>query len=147
MKTSSPRIDVLEQSFSILEHSPENDDRFLSEELAEESSLDGRFVASEFGPIESVDPEFRKSLRRTRMFCFECNRQEGHSIAGENRFVFSFLVGLTLGLIYIVGPYICQCCGAQRLFRFDNLNPFYWFQSAKQIRSSSGRRRRRRTPR
>ena len=55
------------------------------------------------------------SRKRVGIFCFNCNRREGHFLHRENRWYYSYLIGLTFGLIKIIGPLQCQCCGARRL--------------------------------
>lgn len=128
---------------------PADDTEALTRQAYDEDGLDRRFVAKNYVPQEPVqgstaDPELSGRVR-TRMFCFECNRQEGHFVSESNRFIYSFILGLTFGLAYLIGPYTCQCCGSQRLFRYDRLHPYYWFQSAKHRsqRSKKSRRRKR----
>lgn len=116
---------------------------------ADSGPLDDRSVADNFVESDSGHREEKAESRfsnRKRMFCFGCNRPDGHAIAGGNRFFYSFLLGLTFGLIYLVGPYRCQCCGTLRLFRFNRMNPRYWFHKTRQrslAKGISGRRKRR----
>ena len=94
------------------------------------------------GGIAAVGPEFadgfeqefaddsgrRKSRKRRKMFCFHCNRPEGHFLSAQHRWYYSFATGMTFGLIKIIGPYQCQCCGAKRLMCANRLNLRYWLQ-------------------
>lgn len=79
--------------------------------------------------------------RRRRLHCFECNRSEGHFLASQHRWFYSYLLGLTFGSINIAGPYQCQCCGAKRLMAFNLLNPRYWFRSARRRKLAKPRSR------
>lgn len=98
-------------------------------------------VAPHSGSNYETSPTGRKF--RKRMFCFECNREENHNVTGYGRVSFSFLVGFTFGLVYLIGPYRCQCCGSRRLGRFDILNTRYWYRSIQQSSTpSSGAKRR-----
>ncbi|MEL7498161.1 MAG: hypothetical protein AAFN77_11155 [Planctomycetota bacterium] len=125
---------------------PTTDDAFIEEIDGDE--VDERFIAKNYISKEqqAAEEEDRASRKRKRMFCFECNRQEGHFISEGNRFVFSFLVGLTFGLIYVIGPYNCQCCGAQRLWRFDSFNPAFWWLNMRG-RTGVGRSKKKRSQR
>ncbi len=81
------------------------------------------------------------SRARRRMHCFECNRKEGHFLASQRRWFYSFLLGLTFGLIKIVGPYQCQCCGSKRLMMFNQLNPRFWYRYFRNPGLVSSRKR------
>ena len=67
--------------------------------------------------------------RHVRLFCFSCNRYEGHSVAAKSRIIYSFLVGFTFGLYYYLGRFSCHCCGSARLTRNDWLNPRFWYRT------------------
>ncbi|MDB4371011.1 hypothetical protein N9Z44_02810, partial [Mariniblastus sp.] len=60
----------------------------------------------------SPTPKPSVSRPRKRLHCFNCNRSEGHFLAHKNRWFYSYLLGLTFGLISFIGPFRCQCCGA-----------------------------------
>lgn len=66
--------------------------------------------------------------KRRKMHCFACNRSEGHFLVVGKRWFFSYLLGLTFGLVLLVGPYRCQCCGTTRWLAYDRLNPRFWFR-------------------
>ena len=82
---------------------------------------------------EDDEYELKERSRSTRkiiqLYCFACNRIERHSRSAGRRWLYSYLLGLTVGLIFLVGPYRCHCCGAKRLMCTNVLNPRYWFQS------------------
>lgn len=69
-----------------------------------------------------------RSRKRKKLHCFHCHRYEGHFLSSENRWYYSFLLGLTFGLVRIVGPFQCQCCGQRRLMTADRLNIRYLFR-------------------
>ena len=91
------------------------------------------------------ETQSKKSSRsRQVMMCFECNRKEGHFLASQNRWFYSYLIGMTLGLIFLVGPYQCQCCGSKRLMIHNMLNPKYWVRSLRHgqpVRSKKKKRK------
>ncbi len=70
-----------------------------------------------------VDGESTGRASRLRMFCFFCNRMESHFYTYRKMQRFPFLVGATLGLIYLYGPFTCRCCGHHRRFRYDAIHP------------------------
>ena len=78
--------------------------------------------------IEAADRAARRK-RHVRLFCFSCNRYEGHSVAARSRLLYSFLVGFSFGLYYYLGRYSCHCCGSVRMARRDWLNPRFWYRS------------------
>ena len=90
-------------------------------------------VAKDF--VDGFEQEFaddsgkRRSRKRRKLFCFHCNRPEGHFLSAQYRWYYSFAVGMTFGLVKIIGPYQCQCCGAKRLMFANWLNLRYWFRS------------------
>lgn len=93
-------------------------DELLTDDSA--SDLDEDFedeLASEIGA--------RHARKRKGMHCFHCHRHEGHFLASASRWYYSYLVGLTFGLIRLVGPFQCQCCGAKRLMFADWANLRY----------------------
>ena len=98
-----------------------------------ESESDNWDDTEEFKTDLAVRDSPKKTSSRARrvMMCFECNRKEGHFLASQKRWFFSYLVGLTLGLIFLVGPYQCQCCGAKRLMAYNILNPKYWIRTLR----------------
>ena len=82
------------------------------------------------------------SRSRRRLFCFQCNRPEGHFLASERRWFYSFLLGLTFGIINLFGPYRCQCCGAVRMMAFNAINPRYWFRTSRHHSLAKQKKRR-----
>lgn len=88
-------------------------------------------------------PRVKRSRRRKGLFCFNCNRKEGHFLAKQHRWYYSYLVGLTFGLIKFVGPFQCQCCGSNRLMNTNSTNlRFWWRNFSNDVKSSSSRRSR-----
>jgi hypothetical protein len=73
---------------------------------------------------QDPDHDLNKTQHRT-LFCFHCNRLETHSPATHFSWRYSFLIGLTLGLVKFIGPYYCRCCGQRRLLGFDRFHPYY----------------------
>ncbi len=69
----------------------------------------------EFDDVNDRSNQRSASRKRIGLFCFNCNRLEGHFLHRQNRWYYSYLIGLTFGLIKIIGPYQCQCCGAQAI--------------------------------
>lgn len=98
-------------------------------------------LASEYG-IPTIKKASSRSRRR--LFCFDCNRREDHSITTQRRWFYSFLLGLTFGMIYLIGPYRCNCCGAKRLMAFDSLNAWYWVRLIGEQSLSKPKKRSRR---
>ncbi len=93
--------------------------------------------------LGNVDEHGNKIRRkRKRIYCFSCNRQEGHSLWKQHFWYYSFLSGLTFGVIKLFGPFQCQCCGHRRLMSVDMLSPRYLYRSFILGKaSSSGRGR------
>ena len=71
----------------------------------------------------------RRRRRRVRLFCFSCNRYEGHAVAARRRLFYSFVLGFTFGLYRYLGLYACNCCGSVRLGRYDWLNLRFWYRT------------------
>jgi hypothetical protein len=89
-------------------------------------------------PVERMSREDRTSKRnKVWMMCFQCNRPEGHHIHAKSRWFYSLAVGLTFGLILLVGPYQCQCCGSPRLMAHNKLNLKYWYRVFRDSRASA----------
>ena len=84
----------------------------------------------EVNESESVEPQ-EQLFANNQIFCFHCNRLESHFHSLKPFQRFPFYVGLSLGLIYLYGPFTCRCCGHRRRFRFDWLHPILiwrrWF--------------------
>lgn len=89
-----------------------------------------------------ADSKKRESRKRRYLICFSCNRVEGHFLVTGRRWFFSYLLGLSFGLILLIGPYRCQCCGASRLMYFESLNPRYWLHMITHGKSPKLRNRR-----
>ena len=96
--------------------------------------------------IEKLTAPKSKSSGRT-IYCFSCNRQEGHFIAAYSRFILILSLILSLGLYAIFGQYRCHCCSSPRMFRYDFLNPKYWYRKIQLRRDGVGRNRRRKSSR
>ncbi len=120
-------LDSLDDSPADSDDATDIDD---STELADE--FEDKLDETEF------EPDGRKR-KKTRIFCFECNRLEGHSLYVRSRWFYSYLLGLTFGLVTIVGPYQCQCCGQKRLMCRDFLNLRYWFRTANRVDSKKSK--------
>ncbi len=94
------------------------------------------------------EPSRTRSRKRRKLFCFNCNRPEGHFYFYQDRWYYSFLVGLTFGLIKILGPFQCQCCGSKRWMIANWLNPgFLEVQSRLNKKSSSSKRKKKKSRR
>lgn len=87
----------------------------------------------------------KKTSSRRKMMCFSCNRPDRHYLATKKRRIYSFLLGISLGLILIVGPYRCQCCGTPRLMSHDSLNLRYWYRILRNPVSGKNKKRSRRS--
>ena len=57
------------------------------------------------------------------LYCFHCNRLENHYFRNRYTWYHSLLLGFTFGGILLIGPFRCLCCGACRLFSFDEFHP------------------------
>lgn len=86
-----------------------------SSEIIELSSED-------WGPSRSL------TKRDAMLFCFRCHRPEKHAVINRNRWFYSILVGFTFGLVLLIGPFRCRCCGGLRWLRSDLLHPKNWFR-------------------
>lgn len=93
------------------------------------------------GDKRDPDEDLNKTKRR-ELFCFHCHRPEMHSRATRFGFVYSFLIGLTLGLIKVIGPYYCRCCGHRRFLGSDRIHPKYWLHRRRLQKHGTGRRSR-----
>lgn len=95
------------------------------------SLAEGNVGAGGVGNADEIERADRAARRKryVRLFCFSCNRYEGHSVASRSRILYSFLVGFTFGLYYFLGRYACHCCGSVRLGRRDWLNPRFWYRT------------------
>ena len=112
-----------------LDH-PDQDPEELSRKFSAKIPFHEQIDPFEPDPHEEFEydePEFRIRAPRKRIgiFCFNCNRREGHFLYRQNSWYYSYLIGLTFGLIKIIGPYQCQCCGARRFMCADWLHSRY----------------------
>ena len=128
------------QSFPSMEVSGVEFDKKFDELLTDDSAddLDEDFedeLASEIGR--------RQSRKRKGMYCFHCHRQEGHFLASGSRWYYSFLIGMTFGLIRLVGPFQCLCCGAKRLMFADWANLRFLMRDKGVVANSKAPRSRR----
>jgi hypothetical protein len=110
-------------------------------------SPDSGYHSAATADLEANDedfPQYQKpspSRRTSGLFCFNCNRDERHVLADHRRWFYSYLVGMTFGLIKIVGPFRCQCCGARRLMSSDKTNLRFWWRNLSNERRSKPKRR------
>lgn len=119
----------------------QNMENMQQEQVRDRSSFaDSRVLPSR---RESTTPSGSRSKRR-KLICFACNRMEGHFLVAGRRWFFSFLLGLSFGLVLVFGPYRCQCCGTDRWMAFDSLNLRYWFRQFRHGEFASPRRNSRR---
>ena len=84
----------------------------------------------------------KKKKKRFKIFCFSCNRPEYHSMKSKKGRIYSYLLGMTFGLLTFIGPFTCVCCGSSRFWCRNWLNPRYWFRNFKKKskRKSSSKR-------
>lgn len=85
----------------------------------------------------------KKKKKRFKMFCFSCNRPEYHSLKAKKGRIYSYLLGMTFGLLTFIGPFTCVCCGNYRFWCRNWLNPRFWFRNLgkkKSKRKSSSKR-------
>jgi len=91
--------------------------------------------------LGNVDEHGNKIHRkRKRLYCFSCNRPEGHSLWKQHFWYYSFLSGLTFGVVKLFGPFQCQCCGHRRLMSVDLLSPRYLYRSFVLRKAGGGRK-------
>ena len=107
----------------------------MGEDFDEEEFID---------PAEDDDVGYRthSSRKRIGIFCFNCNRREGQFLYLQNLWYYSFLIGMTFGLIKIIGPFQCQCCGARRFMCSDWISLRYLLKlhrDRKNSRSKKGK--------
>lgn len=102
-------------------------------------------ITSSLQNQKSVAPKTRSSGRT--IYCFSCNRQESHFVSAYSRFILVLAIVLSLGLYVFFGQYRCHCCSSSRLFRYDFLNPKYWYRKSQLRRDGVKKRRRRRSKR
>ena len=62
---------------------------------------------------EAIDGERR--VRAVVKHCKSCWRDDYHEVVQLPVFVFGFLLIVTFGLILVVKPYRCVCCGTTRV--------------------------------
>ena len=101
-----------QEDFGERDFKPDHDDEFEDELDAEFSSKSG----------------VNRNRKRRKLHCFGCNRQEGHYLSQQGRWFYSYMIGLTFGLMRLIGPFRCQCCGSQRLMWTDKANLRYLFR-------------------
>lgn len=69
----------------------------------------------------------RGSRWDTILYCLRCHRLERHATTFAHTWYYSFLVGLTFGVIWLLGPFRCRCCTSRRWFRFEWMHPYRWW--------------------
>lgn len=111
---------------------PEFDPHSEPGDLGEESELaESELAELELAELEAeLESSGKRKLSVVSLRCFHCNRPEKHFLAYRRRWYYSYLTGLTLGLITLIGPFKCRCCGANRLSRIEWLHPKIWLQPA-----------------
>lgn len=70
--------------------------------------------------------------------CFRCNRPDFHFHGLRPRWYWSLLLGFSFGLVQLIGPYRCRCCGARRWMCWDLANPRCWMKWINPVRYGSG---------
>ena len=90
---------------------------------------------------EILDDHRAHPKKRKWLFCFHCNRPESHALYRQNRWYYSFLIGLTFGLVRLIGPFQCQCCGATRLMSSNFTSLSYWFRKFRDRKKAAAGRR------
>jgi len=90
------------------------------------------------------DTDSRKGRsKKTRLYCFHCNRPETHSNPYLGAWVYSYFIGLTFGLLHLFGPFRCTCCGRQRLMFRNWAHPkFHAIMARNRAAAPSSRRSR-----
>ena len=70
----------------------------------------------------------KERLHGPELYCFNCKQgnEHFHTFAGSGYYFFLF--GITFGLAAIFGPYRCSTCDKRRLFRWNMLNPKWYFR-------------------
>ncbi len=102
----------------------------------------GDFVdPQDSGEFEELGSRKSKSRSKTRMYCFHCNRPEGHSNPYVGTWFYSYFIGLSFGLLHFFGPFRCQCCGRQRLMFRDWAHPKFHVVSARKRAAAPSSRR------
>ena len=98
-------------------------------------------------PISENKPAVVPKRNSRTIYCFSCNRQESLFVSAYSRFILVLAIVLSLGLYVFFGQYRCHCCSSSRLFRYDFLNPKYWYRKSQLRRDGVKKRRRRRSKR
>lgn len=93
---------------------------------------------------ETSEDSSSKKRKRVKLFCFHCNRPEGHANQFLGAWFYSYFIGVTFGLLHFFGPFRCQCCGRSRLMFRNWLNPkFHAVNARRRAASTSSRSGRR----
>ena len=92
-------------------------------------------TTTEESPASTADKQY---VGDAKLFCRRCWRDEYHfhSYRARRPVSFQFWRIACLGLLDLVGPYRCRCCGHRRFWRLD-------FQDAQAAREGAAARNRR----
>jgi len=102
---------------------------------------DGKRIRGKSEPASDDGADGETPSRKDRtLFCFRCHREDRHFHGMRRRWYYNFVLGFSLGLLYIVGPFRCRCCGGWRLMCHDLLSPRFWWQSLQAGPATSSRR-------
>ncbi|QEG22796.1 hypothetical protein [Mariniblastus fucicola] len=93
--------------------------------------------------FSAAELESRKGRKKPKLYCFHCNRMEGHSNPYIGAWFYSYFIGLTFGLLHFIGPFRCTCCGRQRLMFRDWAHPkFHVIMARNRAAAPTSRRSR-----
>ena len=98
-------------------------------------------VPAGFDEAELIEETGSKKRKKVRLFCFHCNRPEGHGNPYLGTWFYSYFIGLSFGLLHFFGPFRCQCCGRNRLMFRNWANPKFHMVKARQRAASTSSRR------
>lgn len=96
-----------------------------------------------FAEAAQAEVEEARKRKKLRLYCFHCNRPEGHSNPYLGAWFYSYFIGLTFGLLHFFGPFRCQCCGRSRLMFRNWAHPkFHSVMARNRAAAPSSRRSR-----
>ncbi len=104
----------------------------------------GNMASAAFHPSDEVDrlgDGLPRSSNDRVLYCFRCHRDDRHFHGLRGTWYFNIVLGFSLGLILLLGPFRCRCCGGWRMMSHDMLSPRFWMESLRFGPAGSSRRR------
>ena len=73
----------------------------------------------------------RVKLTGPKLLCFTCSQTQEHFNVAKSTGYYPFFIGISLGLVALVGPFRCSICSKRRFSRLNFLHPKYYFKSLR----------------